>query len=154
LNILNTPPQEASFFGHVVNKNRLAVDPTKVKVVVEWERPTNVREIRSFLSLASYYRKFIKGFFALSGSLTALTRKNAEYEWSEKFEASFQELKQRLMAALVLTLPMESVGMWFIQMHRGRDWDVCLCSNARLCLMPQGNWRIMKRTTTLMIWNW
>jgi hypothetical protein len=61
------------------------------------------------LGLASYYWRFIEGFFTLSGPLTALTRKNAQYELSEECEARFQELKQRLVIASVLMLPMESV---------------------------------------------
>jgi len=69
--------EEVSFLGHVVSKNGLAVDSSKVQAVVEWERPTSVREIRSFLGLAGYYRRFIEGFSSLSGPLTALTRKNA-----------------------------------------------------------------------------
>jgi hypothetical protein len=102
--------EEVSFMGHVVNKNGLAVDPAKVKAVVEWERPTNVREIRSFLGLAGYYRRFIEKFSSLSGPLTALTRKNAPFIWSVECEESFQELKWRLVTAPVLTLPVESVG--------------------------------------------
>jgi hypothetical protein len=113
--------EEVSFLAHVVNKNGLAVDPAKVKAVVEWERPTNVREIQIFLSLVGYYLRFIEGFSVLSGSLTALTRKNAQYEWSEECEVSFQELKQRLVSAPMLTLPMESGGMWLIQMHHGKS---------------------------------
>jgi len=102
--------KEVSFLGHVVSKNGLVVDPAKVQAVVEWERPTSVREIHSFLGLAGYYRRFIEGFSSLSGPLTALTKKNAPFVWSEKCEASFQELKYRLVTAPVLTLPMESVG--------------------------------------------
>jgi hypothetical protein len=102
--------EEVAFLGHVVSKNGLAVDPAKVQAVVEWERPTCVREIRSFLGLAGYYRRFIEGFSSLSGPLTALTRKNVPFIWSDKCEASFQELKRRLVTAPVLTLPMESVG--------------------------------------------
>jgi ribonuclease HI len=102
--------EEVSFLGHVVNKDGLAVDPAKVQVVVDWERPTSVREIRSFLGLASYYQRLIKGFSYLSGPLTALTRKNALFVWCDKCEASFPELKHRLVTAPVLTLPMESVG--------------------------------------------
>jgi hypothetical protein len=59
--------EEVSFLGHVVNKNGLAVNPTKVKVVVEWKRSTNVWEIHSFLGLAGYYRRFIKGSLHCQG---------------------------------------------------------------------------------------
>jgi len=81
-----------------------------MQAVVDWEMPTIVREIRSFLGLAGYYRRFIAGFSSLSGPLTALTKKNAPFVWCDKCEASFQELKHRLVTAPVLTLPMESVG--------------------------------------------
>jgi len=102
--------EEVSFLGHVVNKNGLAVDPGKVQVVVEWERPTSVRDISSFLGLAGYYRRFIEGFYSLSRPLTALTRKNAPFVWSEGCEASFQELKRRLVTTPMLTFLMKSVG--------------------------------------------
>jgi hypothetical protein len=57
--------EEVSFLGHVVNKNRLVVDLVKIEAIVEWERPTNVREIRSFLGLVAYYLRFIAGFSML-----------------------------------------------------------------------------------------
>jgi hypothetical protein len=62
------------------------------------------------LGLASYYPRFIEGFSVLSGPLTALTRKNTQYEWSKECEVSFQELKRKLVTAPMLTLPMELVG--------------------------------------------
>jgi hypothetical protein len=68
-----------SFLRHVISRKGVAVDPEKVKVVVEWTRPTNVFEILSFLGLAGYYRCFIKGFSKLLGPLIALTRKNAHF---------------------------------------------------------------------------
>jgi hypothetical protein len=102
--------EEVSFLGHVLNKDGLVVDPVKVQARVDWKRPTSVREIRSFLGLAGYYRRFIEGFSSLSGPLTALTRKNVPFMWCDKCKASFQELKDRLVTALVLTLPIESVG--------------------------------------------
>jgi hypothetical protein len=102
--------QDVSFLGHLVSKDGLAVDPKKIEATVEWEWPTNAREICSFLGLAGYYRRFIERFFVLLGPLTALIRKNTCYEWSKECEANFQELKRRLVVALVLTMPMEFVG--------------------------------------------
>jgi hypothetical protein len=68
-----------SFLGHVISGKGVAVDPKKLKAVVEWTRPTSMFEIMSFLGLAGYYRCFIKGFSKLSGPLTTLTRKNARF---------------------------------------------------------------------------
>jgi hypothetical protein len=96
-----------SFLGHVISGKGVAVDPEKVKAVVEWTRPTSVFEIRSFLGLAGYYRCFIEGFSKLSGPLTALTKKNARFVWTDECEQCFQELKRRLVTAPVLALPME-----------------------------------------------
>ncbi|KAF5441909.1 hypothetical protein F2P56_037141, partial [Juglans regia] len=97
--------EEVKFLGHVISQEGVAVDPSKVEAVLSWPRPSTVREIRSFLGLAGYYRRFVEGFSRLSGPLTALTRKNTEFVWSDKCERSFQELKRRLTMAPVLALP-------------------------------------------------
>ncbi|KAA0051688.1 DNA/RNA polymerases superfamily protein [Cucumis melo var. makuwa] len=83
----------------------VSVDLQKVEAVVNWERPISATEVRSFLGLAGYYRRFIKDFSRLALCLTALTRKNAKFEWSDKCEQSFQELKKRLVTAPILALP-------------------------------------------------
>ena len=88
-----------SFLGHVVSKRRIEVDPGKVAAVQDWKTPTNVGEVRSFLGLASYYRKYVKGFSKIASPLTELTRKDVKFVWSETCERSFQELKKRLVTA-------------------------------------------------------
>jgi hypothetical protein len=98
------------FLGHVVFKDGITVDPSKIEVVVSWDRPTNVSEVRSFLGLVGYYRRFVEGFSCIAAPLTHLTRKNAKFEWKEECEKSFQELKQRLVTAPVLTIPSSSGG--------------------------------------------
>jgi hypothetical protein len=98
------------FLGHVISKDGITVDPSKIEAVVSWDRPTNVSEVRSFLGLAGYYRRFVEGFSRIAAPLTHLTRKNAKFEWKEECEKSFQELKQRLVMALVLTIPSSSGG--------------------------------------------
>ncbi|KAL0536139.1 hypothetical protein IC582_025073 [Cucumis melo] len=101
------------------------------KSVVNWERPTSAIEVHSFLGLAGYYRRFIEDFSRLALPLTALTRKNAKFEWSEKCEQSFQELKKRLVTAPILALPIT-----------GNDY-VIYCDASRLglgfVLMQDGN---------------
>ena len=96
--------REVSFLGHVSNGG-IAVDPGKVKDVLNWRPPNDVSEIRSFLGLASYYRRFIEGFSKLAKPMTALLEKNAKFEWSNQCQASFEELKKRLTTAPVLILP-------------------------------------------------
>ena len=97
-----------SFLGHMISEEGVAVDPEKVKAVMEWSRPISVFEVWSFFGLAGYYRRFIEGFSKLSAPLTALIKKNACYVWTDKCEHSFQELKMLLVTASVLALPMES----------------------------------------------
>jgi hypothetical protein len=93
------------FLGHVVSAEGIFVDPKKIKAILKWERPTNMTEIRSFLGLAGYYRRFVEGFSAIASPMTKLTRKEVKFEWSKECEQSFQELKKRLTTAPVLTLP-------------------------------------------------
>jgi len=102
--------ERVSLLGHVISKDGVLVDSKKIEAIVEWELPTNIREIHSFLGLASYYWRFIEGFSALSGPLTTLMRKKTPYVWSEECEASFQKLKRRLVTTPILTLPTESIG--------------------------------------------
>ncbi|PNX56131.1 retrotransposon-related protein, partial [Trifolium pratense] len=97
--------------GHVVSKNGISVDPSKVEAVQNWPRPTTVKEIRSFLGLAGYYRRFVKDFSKLAFPLTRLTQKKVEFQWTDACEESFQKLKQYLTSAPVLALP-TSGGAW------------------------------------------
>jgi len=85
--------------------NGIEVDPKKMDAVKCWPRPLTPSDIRSLLGLAGYYRRFVKGFSSIASPLTALTQKKAKFEWSEACEKSFQELKDRLTSAPVLTLP-------------------------------------------------
>ena len=96
---------EVSFLGHIVSKERIRVDPKKIEVVVEWKPPRNVTEVRSFLGLAYYYRRFVKGFSMTAAPMKRLLQKNVKYEWSEKCQRSFDKLKAFLTEAPVLTQP-------------------------------------------------
>jgi hypothetical protein len=98
------------FLGHVISRDGITVDPSKIEAVVNWVRPTNVSEVRSFLGLAGYYRRFVEGFSCIATPLTRLTWKNAKFEWTNECERSFQELKQWLVSASVLTIPSSSSG--------------------------------------------
>nr|AAV32171.1 putative polyprotein [Oryza sativa Japonica Group] len=96
---------EVKFLGHVISSGGVAVDPSNVESVLSWKQPKTVSEIRSFLGLAGYYRRFIENFSKIARPMTRLLQKEVKYKWTEDCEQSFQELKKRLVTAPVLILP-------------------------------------------------
>ncbi|WVZ58292.1 hypothetical protein U9M48_008575 [Paspalum notatum var. saurae] len=97
--------KELAFLGHILSAKGVAVDPSKVEDVLNWKQPQTVTEIRSFLGLAGYYRRFIKDFSKIAKPMTALTQKNAKFAWSSKCEEAFGTLKTLLTSAPVLAQP-------------------------------------------------
>nr|BAH80025.1 putative retrotransposon protein [Oryza sativa Indica Group] len=96
---------EVKFLGHVISSGGVAVDPSNVESVLSWKQPKTVSEVRSFLGLAGYYRRFIENFSKIARPMTRLLQKDGKYKWTEDCERSFQELKKRLVSAPVLILP-------------------------------------------------
>lgn len=82
--------EEVAFLGHVISTCGVHVDPKKIEAVVKWEPSKTVHEIRSFLGLAGYYRRFVENFSVLVALLTKLTRKGVPYVWSPQCEQSFE----------------------------------------------------------------
>ena len=78
-----------SFLGHVVSKDGVMVDPSKIEAVKNWVRPTNVTVVRSFVGLASYYGRFVKGFSSVASQRTNLTKQSVPFVWSDECEESF-----------------------------------------------------------------
>jgi hypothetical protein len=97
--------KEVSFIGHVITGGGIAVDPGKVRDVLNWEPPTTVSEIQSFLGLAGYYRRIIEGFSKIVKPLTSLLEKDKKFLWLEAYQNSFEELRKRLTTAPVLAMP-------------------------------------------------
>ncbi|GJS11935.1 putative reverse transcriptase domain-containing protein [Tanacetum coccineum] len=87
------------------NEQCVHVDPAKVEAIQNWSAPTTPKEVRQFLGLAGYYRRFIEGFSLISKPLTKLTEKNKKYEWGTEEDEAFQTLKQKLCSAHILALP-------------------------------------------------
>ncbi|KAK1694458.1 hypothetical protein QYE76_011155 [Lolium multiflorum] len=83
----------------------IAVDPAKIKTVTEWKAPTTQTEVRAFLGLAGYYRRFVEGFSSIARPMTQLLQKDKKFEWTAKCEESFQQLKSRLTTAPILIMP-------------------------------------------------
>ncbi|KAK1608777.1 hypothetical protein QYE76_032450 [Lolium multiflorum] len=83
----------------------IAVDPAKIKTVEEWKAPTTQTEVRAFLGLAGYYRRFVEGFSSIARPMTQLLKKDKKFEWTDKCEESFQKLKARLTTTPILIMP-------------------------------------------------
>jgi hypothetical protein len=91
-----------TFLGHIVSRDGISVCPDKVTAVKEFPAPNNVKELRSFLGLANYYRKFIESYSKTTSVLTKLLQKNVEYNWTTECQSAFDELKEKLTQAPVL----------------------------------------------------
>ncbi|GJX12158.1 putative reverse transcriptase domain-containing protein [Tanacetum coccineum] len=96
---------KVQFLGHVIDSKGIHVDPAKIESIKDWTSPKSPTEIRQFLGLAGYYRRFIEGFSKIAKPMTKLTQKKVKFEWGDKQEAAFQLLKQKLCSAPILALP-------------------------------------------------
>ena len=90
--------------GHFISGKGIATDPTKVKAMQEWSEPANVKELRSFLGLPGYYRKFVRNYALISKPLSDLLKKGG-FHWNSETAKAFSDLKSALCTALVLALP-------------------------------------------------
>jgi len=91
--------------GFVVSKNGVHVDPEIIKAIQEWPTPKSVGDIRSFLRLASFYRRFVPNFFTLASLVNELVKKNVAFTWGERQDQAFALLNEKLTKAPVLALP-------------------------------------------------
>ena len=105
--------RKVSFLGHIVSSAGIEVQPDKTEAVNNWPVPNSLSELRSFLGLASYYRRFIKDFSIIASPLTALTRKGCQFHWNDEQQQAFNELKTRLTTAPILSTP-RSVGTYYL----------------------------------------
>ncbi|GJU66249.1 reverse transcriptase domain-containing protein [Tanacetum coccineum] len=123
--------REVQFLGHVINGNGIYMDPSKIEAVKNWKAPKTPSEVRSFLGLAGYYRRFIENFSKIAKSLTILTQKCKTFDWGEEQELAFQTLKDKLCNAPILALPdrpkdfvvycyASGIGLGCVLMQRGK----------------------------------
>jgi hypothetical protein len=116
------------FLGHIISNGGISVDPAKVKEIVAWSIPTTVTDIRSFLGLVGYYRRFIEGFYKIAKPMTSLLEKGREFKWDEKCQESFDQLKERLMSPPVLVMP---------DLQKGFDIYCDACGQGLGCVLMQ-----------------
>ncbi|GJR64605.1 putative reverse transcriptase domain-containing protein [Tanacetum coccineum] len=101
----NLDSESIMFSEHVIDSRGIHVDPAKIESIKDWASPKTPTEIRQFLGLAGYYRRFIEGFSKIAKSMTKLTQKGIKFDWGEKEENAFQLIKQKLCSAPILALP-------------------------------------------------
>lgn len=100
----NFAKQSISYLEHVISAQGLSTDPAKVRAVADWPVPANVKELRGFLGLAGYYRKFVRHFGILAKPLTELLKKDQVFVWTSTHQQAFTMLKDALCSAPVLAL--------------------------------------------------
>ncbi|WMV09710.1 hypothetical protein MTR67_003095 [Solanum verrucosum] len=141
-----------AFHGHIVSSKVIEIDPEKTVVVKSRPRPLSPLDIQSFLGLAGYYRMFVEAFSSIVSPLTALTQNKDKFVWSEVCENSFQQLKDTLSSALVLTLP-ERFDGFVVYCDASRVGLRCVfMQNEKVIAMLCGNSKFMKRTIQPTIW--
>ncbi|GFX43624.1 retrovirus-related Pol polyprotein from transposon 412 [Trichonephila clavipes] len=141
--------KEVNYLGHIISAEGVRTDPEKVSAVKNWKRPENLRELRSFLGLCTYYRKFVKGFFNIARPLHKLTESKQKFQWTKECEDSFLQLKEALTSSPILIYPQpdkpfildtdasnESVGAVLSQEIDGQErvvayWSKCLSKPER-----------------------
>ena len=117
--------EKMTFLGHIIFWDGLTVDPVKVEAIAKWKWPENPTEVRNFLGLAGYYRRFIKNFSRIAGPLTNLTKKQEIYIWDVKCENSFQEFKKQLTMTPVFVLP-NGKDSYTVYTDVSREWLGCV----------------------------
>ena len=94
--------RKVPFLGHVLSKDGISVDPSKVQEVLDWKAPTSVHEVHSFLGLAGYYRRFILDFSKIAKPMTRLLQKDEKFVWTSECETTFHTLRTLLTTAPIL----------------------------------------------------
>lgn len=93
---------QIQYLGHIITKEGIVVDPEKIKTIMEWPTPKDVADIRSFMGLAGYYRRFVEGFSRVAYPITSLQKKGKVFKWTADCQRSFEQLKHLLTTAPVL----------------------------------------------------
>jgi hypothetical protein len=139
------------FLGHTISRDGISVDPSKEQEVMDWKPPKSVHQIRSFLGLAGYFRRFISDFSRIAKPMTELLKKGVKFVWSEECDQAFHTLRKHLTSAPVLTQPDMSKPFEVFCTLRALVLVACLCMKTESLPMPHGHFDLMRRIIRLMI---
>ena len=129
--------KEVAFLGYRINKDGFGTDKKKIEAVLNWPTPRNLKEVRSYIGLCSYYRKFVKDFAGIAEPLHALTRKGVKWNWTSDCQEAFEELKRRLTSTPIMALPQDG-GIYVL------DTDASKCHiGAVLSIVTDGEERVL-----------
>ena len=129
--------REVAFLGYRINKDGVGTDKKKIEAVLNWPTPRNLKEVRSYIGLCSYYRKFVKDFAGIAEPLHALTRNWVKWNWTSDCQEAFEELKRRLTSTLIMALPQDE-GTYVL------DTDASKCHiGAVLSIVTDGEERVL-----------
>ena len=155
--------QKVAFLGHVISEAGIEVQQDKVSAVRDWPTPRNLTELRSFLGLCSYYRRFIPGFADVAAPLHALHRKQAPFVWTWEQEDAFNRLKERLLSAPVLGMPTDEgtfyldcdasdVGLGTVLSQRQNDTEVVIAYSSRALSRAERNYDVTRRELLAIVY--
>ena len=156
---------QVMFLGHVVSRNGVHTDPSKTARVREWPVPANATEVRAFLGLASYYRRFVQDFSSIAAPLTDLTRKRQTFKWTEEHSSAFALLKEKLCSAPVLAYPVFSpscvfhlktdacdVGLGAVLTQFHGDLERVVAYGSRKLNNAERNYSVPEREALAVVW--
>lgn len=144
------------FLGHVISAEGVATDPEKIEAVESWPTPSKLKELRAFLGLCSYYRKFVPEFARIARPLHDMTRKGVPFVWTKECEEAFRKLKQTLTEAPILSLP-DDQGMFILDTDASGEalggvlsqvqdnQEKVICYGSRVCSLAERNYDVTKR---------
>ena len=126
------------YLGHIILDEGISVDPEKIEAIMNWPTPRNVTDVRSFMEIFGYYRRFIEGFSKVAHSITSLQNKGINFEWKLRCEESFQWLKNLLTSAPIFKIvDPEKKTLWCVPMHAIKDLEEFLCKTTTWYAMSQ-----------------
>jgi len=151
------------FLGHVLSEAGIEMQEDKLAAVRDWPTPENLSQLRSFLGLCSYYRRFIPGFVDVAAPLHALHRKRVPFTWTEKHQDAFNRLKERFTSASVLGMPTDE-GTYYLDCDASDVWlgavlsqkqgssEVVIAYASRTLSGPERNYDVTRRELSAIVY--